>query len=916
MMEQRAVPGSQVKKETKFKDPNVVVDNTHEDDDDHVAVRFDKSPKKDPHMESLGIKRFSSSRDLSKEIHRILHEKTNQKLQFGEIIDEETAVQKFTQLIQTYIPVDVDTIQRKIVDHTEYTLAKDRMQFDRPTAYQSTAYSVRDRLIEHWNDTNLFWSEHNPKRVFYLSIEFLLGRSLQNALINLNIEGPYREAIKELGHHMEDLYDQEADPGLGNGGLGRLAACYLDALTTQNFPAWGYGIRYDYGMFRQMIINGWQVETPDFWLKESNPWEVPRIDVKYPVNFYGHATQWTDDKGWVYHGWEAGETVLAMAYDTVIPGFRTNNTNTLRLWASEPTNEFDLSLFNQGNYYKAIEKQQSAALISSVLYPNDNNPEGKELRFKQQYFFCSATLQDIMRRFRKTNKVFENFADKVVIQLNDTHPTIAIVELFRLLLDVEGLSWDQAMQITNKTFAYTNHTVLPEALEKWPLDMVSRVLPRHIEIIFEINRLFLEQVEKRWPGDDERKRKLSIIDEHSPKSVRMAHLAIVMCFKVNGVAAIHSEILKNSLFRDFYEMYPDKFINITNGITPRRWLLNCNPELVNIISRKLGNDDWLTNLEQLEKLKAHCDDRSLQAEWMVAKLTAKKRLAEWLETNMNIHVDPNALFDIQIKRIHEYKRQLMNILRIIYYYLDLKRKVVLSDTIVPRVIIFAGKAAPGYHKAKLIIKLINSVAEKINSDKKIKDLLKVVYIPNYGVSLAELIIPASDISQHISTAGMEASGTSNMKFALNGGLIVGTHDGANIEIAEAIGQENMFTFGLKADKVEARRKQNATTTEIEDPHLQDALDAIDAGMFGPREYFVDIINALVPAHDYYLIAADFASYLDALKKVDKTFQNKSQWARMSIISTACMGRFSSDRAVTEYAEKIWNVKPLKMPMRE
>jgi len=661
-----------------------------------------------------------------------------------------------------------------------------------------------------------------------------------------------------------------------------------------------------------MIINGWQVETPDFWLKESNPWEVPRIDVKYPVQFYGTSTQWTDHNGWVYHGWEGGETVIAMAYDTVIPGFRTNNTNTLRLWSSEPNNEFDLSLFNQGNYYKSVEKQQSAALISSVLYPNDNNPEGKELRFKQQFFFCSATLQDIIRRFRKTNKHFENFADKVVIQLNDTHPTIAIVELMRLLLDVEGVSWDQAYQITQKTFAYTNHTVLPEALERWSLEMVTKVLPRHIEIIYEINRIFLESVQKRWPGDNDRLRRLSIIDENSPKMVRMAHLAIIMAFRVNGVAAIHSEILKKELFRDFYELYPDKFINITNGVTPRRWLYNCNPELSDLISKRLGGEDWLTNLDMLTSLKQYADDPMFQAEWMAVKMHCKKRLADYLASEHNILVDPNALFDIQIKRIHEYKRQLMNILRVIHQYLELKRKVVLTDTIVPKVVIFAGKAAPGYHKAKLIIKLINSVAEKINSDKKIKDLLKVFYVPNYSVSLAELIIPASDISEHISTAGMEASGTSNMKFALNGGLIIGTHDGANIEIAEAMGEDNMFMFGLKADRVEARRKANATLTEVEDPHLQDAVDAIETGMFGPREYFTDIISSLVPAHDYYLLGADFGSYLEAHKKLERVFQKKPQWAKMSIISTACMGKFSSDRSVHEYAKHIWNVKPLKM----
>jgi len=862
------------------------------------------------------LKRFSSQRDLYQDITRIFHGHIKQKMEKVAMLNEDLAKEKFQKLIQTYIPLDVETIQRKIVDHVEYTLARHRMQFDKPTAYQSTAYSVRDRLIEHWNDTNLFWSENNPKRVFYLSIEFLMGRSLQNALLNLNIDGPYGTAINELGHFLEDLYDQEVDPGLGNGGLGRLAACYLDSLATLNFPAWGYGIRYDYGMFRQLIINGWQVETPDYWLKDSNPWEIPRIDIKYPVNFYGHSTQWQDQKGWIYHGWESDETVIARAYDTVIPGFRTNNTNTLRLWSSEPNNEFDLNLFNQGNYYKAVDKQQTAALISSVLYPNDNNPEGKELRFKQQYFFCSATLQDIIRRYKKGNKLIENFSNKVVIQLNDTHPTISIVELMRLLMDVEGLPWNQAYNITTKTFAYTNHTVLPEALEKWPLDMVSRLLPRHIEIIYEINRIFLEEVAKRFPGDIDCIRRLSIIDETSPRMVRMSHLAIIMCFKVNGVAAIHSEILKTNLFKEFYEFYPHKFINITNGVTPRRWLFNCNPELANLISKTLGNENWLTNLNQLAKLKSFAEDSMFQAEWMAVKLTCKKKLADYLYSEHGLQVDPNALFDIQIKRIHEYKRQLMNIFRVIHLYLGLKRRQSFPDSLIPKLVIFAGKAAPGYHKAKLIIKLINSVAEKINSDKKINNLLKVYFIPNYSVSLAELIIPASDISQHISTAGMEASGTSNMKFALNGGLIVGTHDGANIEIAEEMGKENMFSFGLKADRVEERRKANATLSEIEDSNLQDVVDCIEAGMFGTPETFKDIITAVIPEHDYYLLGADFNSYLEAHKKVDTIFRKKSLWAKMSICSTASMGKFSSDRSVEEYADKVWNIKPLKMEARE
>lgn len=877
-----------------------------------------ENDKKKDHQFSLtssGGKRFHSSKDLSKDIAQILKVKSQEKLQVDPKVFETHGEKRFQELLDMYIPVDVPTIQRKIVDHVEYTLARDRLRFDKPTAYLSSAYSVRDRLIEHWNDTNLFYSEQNPKRVFYLSIEYLMGRHMQNNLLNLDIEGPYADATRELGHKLEDLYDQEADPGLGNGGLGRLAACYLDSMATQNYPAWGYGIRYDYGMFRQMVINGYQVETPDFWLTETNPWEIPRIDVKYPVQFYGHATQWTDDKGWVYHGWEAGEVVIAFAHDTVIPGFRTNNTNTLRLWTSEPNTEFDLTLFNQGNYYAAIEKQQSAALISSVLYPNDNNPEGKELRFKQQYFFCSATIQDIIRRYKKTNKLLEYLPEKVVIQLNDTHPTIAIVELMRILMDVEGLSWDQAEDITRHTFAYTNHTVLPEALEKWSEDMIARVLPRHIHIIYEINRRFLESVRERYPEDDKRLSRMSIIDDSS-RTIRMAHLAIVMSHKVNGVAAIHSEILKSNLFADFFEIMPEKFINITNGVTPRRWLYVCNRPLCNLITKKLGSEDFLTNLDLLSNLRQYANDPQFQAQWMEVKMNCKRRLAAYFREKMNINVDPEALFDIQIKRIHEYKRQLMNILRVIHVYLDLKRRSAYPPHIVPKVVIFGGKAAPGYYKAKKIIKLINSVAEVVNNDKKTATYLKVIFVPNYGVSLAELMIPASDISEHISTAGMEASGTSNMKFALNGGLIIGTHDGANIEIAEAIGEENMFMFGLKADKVDEVREINQTLKKVEDPDLKEALDAIKNGMFGPAEEFMDIVAALKPPNDFYLVGADFSSYLEAHKQADKVFRDKVNWARMSILSTGGMGKFSSDRSVHEYAKKIWGVKQLKMTTDE
>jgi len=824
--------------------------------------------------------------------------------------------------MSTYLENDVPAIEQQISNHLEYTLARDRGQFDQLGAYQATAHSVRDRLLEYWNDTNFRFGELDAKQVYYLSIEFLLGRTLQNALLNLNIEGNYASALKELGFNLEDLYEQELDAGLGNGGLGRLAACFLDSLASQNYIAWGYGIRYTYGMFRQEIFQGWQAEIPDLWLKFGNPWEITRFDVKYPVRFYGHCVNGTH--------WEGGEVVFAVANDNPIPGFKTTNTINLRLWSSEPTTEFDLSSFNDGNYYKAIERRQQAETISSVLYPNDNSNEGKELRLKQQYFFCSATLQDVIRRFKKRSKStfhtknpgaqftldWNKFGEKVAVQLNDTHPTISTAELFRLLMDEEKLGWDEAAEIVGKTFAYTNHTVLPEALEKWSLPLFSRVLPRHLEIIFEINRRHLEKVAKKYPGDDRILNELSIIDENGSKAVRMAHLAIVCSHHVNGVAAIHSEIIKNELFKDFNDFYPGKFTNVTNGITPRRWFLNCNKPLVKLITSKLGDDSFLLDLDKLTQLRKYADDTNFQNEWMAVKLAAKKRLAQYLREYCNVDVDPTkALFDVHVKRIHEYKRQYLNILKVIYQYNELRRRAVKNDLAneIPKVVIFAGKAAPGYFRAKQVIKLVNSVAERVNSDRSIKGLLKVAFMPNYNVSLAEVIIPASDISQHISTAGTEASGTSNMKFALNGGLIVGTLDGANIEIREEIGLDNMFIFGLTADKIEATRKEYRVKEKIEDSRLQESINTIRSGEFGDPAFFGDLCDAVFPPKDFYLLGADFASYLDASKEVDRVYANKSLWAKKSILSTAGMGKFTSDRSIRDYAENIWGVKPSPPP---
>lgn len=810
------------------------------------------------------------------------------------------------QLMESYLDVTVPTIQRQISDHVEYTLARDRSNFDNFGAYQATAYSVRDRLIEFWNDTNFQAQEANSKQVYYLSIEYLLGRALQNALLNIGVSNQYTLALKQLGYSLENLYQEEVDAGLGNGGLGRLAACYLDSLATQNYVAWGYGLRYTFGMFRQEIVDGRQAEIPDNWLSRGNPWEFNRFDVKFPVRFYGNARGNT---------WEGGEIVIAVANDTPIPGYHTRNTINLRLWSSEPSADFDLAAFSEGNYYKALERRQRAETISSVLYPNDNTPEGKELRLKQQYFFVSATLQDVIRRFkRRGNRNFQSFPDKVAIQLNDTHPTIAIPELVRLLVDVEGVPFNEAFDITRRTFAYTNHTVLPEALERWPVPLFENLLPRHLQIIYDINQKFFDtEVTPKFPNDVNILRRLSIVEEGMPKMVRMAHLAIVMSHKVNGVAAIHSQILQDSLFNEFYRLYPDKFLNITNGVTPRRWLLACNPTLSDFITEKLGGSNYLLNLDLLVQLRGFVNDAEFQDKWMAVKRANKVKLAAYLKHHMNIEVNPDALFDIQIKRIHEYKRQLLNILRVIYVYNQLKFKVGMGDTegLVPKVVIFGGKAAPGYHKAKLIIKLINAVAAKVNSDKSVRDLLKVIFVPNYNVSLAEVIIPASDLSEHISTAGMEASGTSNMKFALNGGLIIGTLDGANIEIRDAIGPENMFVFGITADQVGSTRQTNYSKHHIEEPRLQQAVDAVRSGEFGDPDQFNDILDPLIPSRDYYLLGSDFSDYLEAHNRVDKTFQDKAQWARMSILSTAGMGLFTSDRSIREYADKIWNIIPVR-----
>lgn len=816
-------------------------------------------------------------------------------------------------MLASYLPEDVKSIERFFVRHAEYTLAQVRTSLTQQGAYQALSLSVRDRLIERWKDTQLYFQDKGCKRVAYMSMEFLLGRSLQNAIINLGLEDNYSQAMMNLGIVLEDLYDEEKDAGLGNGGLGRLAACFLDSLATGDLPGWGYGIRYTYGMFHQAIANGYQVEFPDYWLVHGNPWEIERLDVTYPVKFYGKVHSWLEN-GVEKFSWEDTDQVVAVAYDVPIPGYRTYNTLNIRLWSAKPGKEFDLEHFNRGDFFRAIEDKQRAEGITHVLYPNDHTPQGQELRLKQQYFFVSATLQDLIRRFKKYELPWSDFPDKVAIQLNDTHPTLAVPELMRILIDLMGLTWKEAWQISKRTFSYTNHTVLPEALEKWPVGLVEHLLPRHMQIIYLINHNFLLKVSKKWPGDAEKMAKMSIIEEGDVRRVRMAFLATIASHTVNGVAALHTEILKDTIFSDFYALWPKKFQNKTNGVTPRRWIYQANPDMSLLLSAWLKGEEWLTNVELLAKMKQYIDNPELADQWMQVKRSNKERLATYIKKNCGIHVNVNALFDVQVKRFHEYKRQLLNILSVIYRYHILKSGTPEQKAaIYPRVIFFGGKAAPGYYMAKLIIKLINSVADVINNDKSIGNMLKVVFIPNYCVSLAEIIIPASDISQHISTAGTEASGTSNMKFAMNGGLILGTLDGANVEILEEIGEENIFIFGARTEEVEGLRKTIREKTYKPDKRFLLVLDQIKRGSFGDPATFEPLINSLSGGNDHYLLGPDFPSYLQVQEKIDAAYKDQAKWTRMSMLSTFNSAKFSSDRTIAEYAKDIWGITPMRRP---
>ncbi|CAG8943603.1 unnamed protein product [Penicillium salamii] len=809
-----------------------------------------------------------------------------------------------------------EEFETELVRHIETTLARSLYNCDELAAYSGTALAFRDRLIIEWNKTQQRQTFTDQKRVYYLSLEFLMGRALDNAMLNVGMKEAAREGLKDLGFRIEDVINQEHDAALGNGGLGRLAACFLDSMATLNYPAWGYGLRYRYGIFKQEIINGYQVEIPDYWL-DNNPWEFPRHEITVDIQFYGNVKKIQDENGKITHSWEDGEVVQATAYDVPIPGYGTKTTNNLRLWSSKASSgEFDFQKFNAGDYESAVADQQNAETISAVLYPNDNLERGKELRLKQQYFWCAASLFDIVRRFKKTKRAWSEFPEQIAIQLNDTHPTLAIVELQRILIDKEGLEWDEAWGIVTKTFSYTNHTVLPEALEKWSVPLMQNLLPRHLQIIYEINLFFLQSVEKRFPKDRDILSRVSIIEESHPKMVRMAYLAIIGSHKVNGVAELHSDLLKTTLFKDFVEIYgPDRFMNVTNGITPRRWLHQANPRLSALIAEKLGGYDFLKDLTLLDKIEAFVDDKAFREEWSAIKRENKLRLAKHIKSTTGFDVNPNALFDVQVKRIHEYKRQQLNIFGVIHRYLSIKAmSAEEKKKVVPRVQIFGGKAAPGYWMAKTIIHLINKVAEVVNKDPEVGDLLKVIFIEDYNVSKAEIICPASDISEHISTAGTEGSGTSNMKFVLNGGLIIGTCDGANIEITREIGEQNIFLFGNLAEDVEDLRHRHFYGDFKIDPQLERVFDAIKSNTFGDKGDFSALTASIEEHGDYYLVSDDFNSYITTHDMVDEAFQNQEEWLAKSITSVARMGFFSMDRVTNEYADSIWNVEPL--PVRD
>ncbi|MEI7074522.1 glycogen phosphorylase [Pectobacterium versatile] len=810
--------------------------------------------------------------------------------------------------IYTSPTLSVEALKHSIAYKLMFSVGKDPSIANKHDWLNATLLAVRDRMVERWLRSNRAQLSQDVRQVYYLSMEFLLGRTLSNALLAMGLYDDLKAALDGMGLELDDLLQEENDPGLGNGGLGRLAACFLDSLATMALPGRGYGIRYEYGMFKQNIVNGRQAESPDYWLEYGNAWEFPRHSTRYKVRFGGRIQQEGSKMRWL-----ETEEVIACAYDQIIPGFDTDATNTLRLWGAQASNEINLGKFNQGDYFAAVEDKNHSENVSRVLYPDDSTYSGRELRLRQEYFLVSATVQDILNRHWMMHKTYSNLAEKFAIHLNDTHPVLAIPELMRLLIDEHKFKWIEAWTVVRKVFSYTNHTLMQEALETWPVDMLGKILPRHLQLIFEINEHFLEYVQKEVPDDNELLARVSIIDENNGRKIRMAWLAVVASHKVNGVSELHSDLMVQSLFADFARLFPNRFCNKTNGVTPRRWLALANPSLSKLLDDTIGQT-WRTDLSQLSELKQHIDYPAFVQKISKVKLKNKVRLANYMAENLNIVVNPESLFDVQIKRIHEYKRQLLNVLHVITLYNRIKDDPEVAR--VPRVVIFAGKAASAYYMAKHIINLINDVAKVINNDPTLHDRLKVVFIPNYSVSLAQLIIPAADLSEQISLAGTEASGTSNMKFALNGALTIGTLDGANVEMLEHIGEENMFIFGNTADQVEALRQNGYNPRQYydQDEELHRVLTQITTGVFSPDDSrrYSDLFDSLVNFGDYYQLLADYRSYVDTQDRVDELYAKKDEWARCAVQNIANMGYFSSDRTIGEYAEDIWNIKPIRL----
>ena len=832
--------------------------------------------------------------------------------------------------ITAKISIEKPPIAQALQNHLGFSLGKTVVNATERDWYGTTAHTVRDHVIERWINTRTEYREKDPKRVYYLSLEFLIGRMLSNAALNLGIAPKVRDGLHALGHELENVAEMETDAALGNGGLGRLAACFLDSMATMDIPGTGYGIRYEYGMFRQAIEKGQQIENPDNWLRYGNIWEFQRPEHTYIVKFFGRVIELpakgqehvapvggskaseTEASKNAEHRWVDCESVVAMAYDVPIPGYDTETVNNLRLWSAKATREFDLGHFNDGNYEKAMEERNGIESISKVLYPNDASASGRELRLKQQYFFVSASIQDILRSYLVRHDDWNKLPEKIAIQLNDTHPAIAVAEMMYQLVDVHGLQWDHAWGLVGKIFAYTNHTLMPEALETWSLELFRRLLPRHLQIIHQVNHQFLEMVNHNFPGDSGLLGRVSIIDDNNGGRVRMAHLAVVGSHTVNGVAALHSELLKTTLFADFNRIYPGKFVNVTNGITPRRWLNQCNPGLTELISSRIGGG-FQSHLDKLTALVPFADDAEFRKAFRAVKHGNKVRLAQRIEKLTGIMLNPDSLFDVQIKRIHEYKRQLLNLLHVITLYNRIRHADL--QNITPRTVIFGGKAAPGYWLAKQIIRLINDVAAIVNNDPAIGDKLKVVFYPNYEVSAAELLFPGSDLSEQISTAGTEASGTGNMKMALNGALTIGTLDGANVEIMEEVGAENIFIFGLTTAQVAETKAKGYNPWDYyhADVELKKVLDMINSGFFSaeePDRYRV-IFDTLLHNGDHYLLLADYASYIATQDAVGELYQDQEEWTRRAVLNVARVGKFSSDRTIGEYAKNIWQVKPVK-----